>query len=84
MTAFRTIDETELKYGTSNFVQVALKSAADINGETLFVSITRGYIDGNGSKRYKTNVTLPANRQVIQRTIDALTGLLDLQGERFA
>lgn len=77
MTTFETIDKHETEFENERhgnaFVQVARKMARnDDDGDTEFVVITRGYVDEQGSRRYKTNITLPPNPDLIEFVTEAL------------
>ncbi len=50
MVEFEVIASEEIKYGNNNFVEVALKKVA---GGNEFVSISKGFIDQAGNKRFR-------------------------------
>ena len=72
MTTFETIEKHETEYGANNFVQIARKVAKDDNGSTEFIAITRGYLDGQGARRYKTNLTLPTDPDILSFVASSL------------
>lgn len=80
MTTFETVDSEEFEFDGDNFIQVAHKVARDEDTETEFIAITRGYLDSQGSRRYKTNLTLPADNDVVDEVIE---GLLGVAGNKF-
>jgi len=50
MVEFETIASQEIKYGNNNFIEVALKK---VEGGSEFVSISKGFIDNAGNKRFR-------------------------------
>lgn len=72
MVTFETLEMHETEFGTNNFVQIARKVAKDDESSTKFIAVTRGYLDGEGAKRYKTNLTLPDDPDVVDFVQDAL------------
>lgn len=73
MTTFETIEKHETEFGNNNFVQVARKIAkGDDDSSTEFISLTRGYLDAQGSRRYKTNLSLPPEPELVSFVQDAL------------
>ncbi len=80
MTTFETISKHEREYGNNNFIQVARKVARDDHGETYFIAVTRGYLDSQGSRRYKTNLTLPDDPEIVAWVSDHLGQLTPMNG----
>lgn len=59
MVEYETIEAEEIKFGRNNFIEVAKKRAISEEGETEFVSISRGYYLDDGSKKWKASIALP-------------------------
>ena len=59
MVEFETVNAKEVKFGKNNFIEVAKKKAKSNNEEREFISISRGYYLPDGSKRWKSSITLP-------------------------
>lgn len=72
MTTFETIEKHETEFGNNNFVQIARKVARSDESSTEFIALTRGYLDGQGARRYKTNLTLPPESDLLEFITDAL------------
>jgi len=73
MTTFETIEKKETEFGQNNFIQVARKIAkGDDDSSTEFIALTRGYLDQQGSRRYKTNLTLPPEPDLVDFVEEAL------------
>ena len=65
MVEFETVTAEEVKFGKNNFIEVARKKAISDNDEREFVSISRGYYLPDGSKRWKSSITLPVEKEKI-------------------
>ncbi|HLD38870.1 MAG TPA: hypothetical protein VJB05_00990 [archaeon] len=65
MVTFETIKSEEIKFGNSNFLEIARKKAISEEGENVFISISRGFITPTGEKRYRKSFTVPIDESVI-------------------
>ena len=59
MVEYDTIASEEIKFGRNNFIEIAKKRAISEDGETEFVSISRGYYLDDGTKKWKASIALP-------------------------
>lgn len=79
MVTFETIQEHELEFNERNFALVALKEARDDQGSTPFIQVARGYFtdpeDKERTRRYKSSVTLPPTKEIIDHLRDSLDGI---------
>ncbi|HIG97654.1 MAG TPA: hypothetical protein HA230_04910 [Candidatus Aenigmarchaeota archaeon] len=66
MVTFETIKSEEIKFGNSNFLEIARKKAISEEGENTFISISRGFITPSGEKRYRKSFTVPLDENVIK------------------
>jgi len=67
---FQTIKSEELTFGKNNFVEVARKKAITDRGVNEFISVSRGFMNTAGEKRFKTSVSMPPD--VAEKVIEAL------------
>ncbi len=72
MVEFETIKAEEVKFGKNNFIEVARKKAKTEEGANEFISISRGFTLPDGTKRWKTSLTLPLDQSVIDFVADKL------------
>lgn len=75
MVKFETIKSDEVKFGTNNFIEIARKKAITDEGENTFVSISRGFTDQNGNRRYRTSVSLPLSLEVVEFVATAVKAM---------
>tara|TARA_Y100000310_G_C20629118_1_gene787615 strand:+ start:767 stop:1006 length:240 start_codon:yes stop_codon:yes gene_type:complete len=78
MVEFETIKEKEIKFGKNKFVEIARKKAVAEEGETEFVSISRGFFTEEGDKRFSKgkNVSLPVEKAVIDEISKGLKEIM--------
>jgi hypothetical protein len=75
MVEFETLQAEEVKFGKNNFIEVARKKAI---GETVskeFVAVSRGFYLSDGTKKWKSSITLPDEedkRKIIAELISKL------------
>ena len=72
MVEFETLETKDINFGNNKFLEVARKKAKTPEGETKFISISKGFILPTGSKRFKNALGFEANRDIIDGLIDAL------------
>lgn len=72
---FETIASDKITFGKSNFIEVARKRAVSKDGETEFLSISRGYTLRDGSERYKSSLTIPDDPEVRKFVAERLSSL---------
>ena len=63
MVEFKIVKAEEVKFGNNNFIEVARKKAISEDGEREFISISRGYYLQDGSKGWKSSITLPDEKE---------------------
>lgn len=76
MVEFETKNVKEVKFGNNKFLEVALKIAKSENGESEFVSISKGFITNEGQKRFKNALGFPAETEIRDQLVAALQEIL--------
>ncbi len=76
MVEFETIKSHEIKFGTNNFIEVARKKAKTEDGENEFISISRGFTNQEGQKRFKASIAMPVDEAFIKDVIEGLKDAL--------
>ena len=59
MVEFQVIKAEEVKFGKNNFIEVARKKATGEGTEREFISVSRGFYLPDGTKKWKSSITLP-------------------------
>jgi len=75
MVEYETIEAEEIKFGRNNFIEVAKKRAISDEGETEFISISRGYYLDDGSKKWKASIALPQEEEKRMEIADIIKRL---------
>ena len=70
---FETLKSFEKKYGTRNFIEIALKKTGD--DENKFVSISKGFYDREGRKRYKRSLGFAVSEEMTDFVIKSMQEL---------
>lgn len=70
MVKFETIKSDEAKFGNNNFIEVARKKAISDDGENEFISVSRGFVDMNGNRRYRKSIAVPLDPSVVNFVAD--------------
>src|SRR4030067_1176082 len=56
---FETWSAEKIPFGKNNFLEVARKKAITDEGDSEFISVSRGYYLPDGSEKYKKSITIP-------------------------
>ena len=75
MVEFEVMSAEEVKFGSNNFIEVARKKAITTDGEKEFLSISRGFYGPDGSKKWKSSVTLPDEKEKRKTIADLIQSL---------
>ncbi|MFC2142932.1 hypothetical protein ACFLQN_00875 [Candidatus Aenigmatarchaeota archaeon] len=77
MVKFETIKSDEVKFGANNFLEIARKKAVTDDGENEFISVSRGFVDNTGARRYRKSISVP----LVTEVIDFVSGKVKEMGE---
>lgn len=77
MVEFETLKDEIIEFGENEFIQVARKTAVSDEGERQFLSLARGFITDDGSRRYKNNFSIPADEDIVDFITEQLPALLE-------
>lgn len=77
MVEFETVKSDDVRFGENEFIEVAVKRALSGEGADTFISFSRGYINEDGDKRYKSNFSVPHDPEVVAAIMDALPGMME-------
>ena len=62
---FETLKADEVKFGRSNFLEVARKKAVSGEGSNEFLAISRGFYMPDGTKRFRRSLAVPDEPEII-------------------
>lgn len=72
MVDFKTLKSKEIKFGRNNFIEVSVRKVKTPVGEKEFVAVSRGYYLPDDSKRWKSSITLPDEKEKRQKIADLI------------
>ena len=74
MVDFKTLGSEDIKFGKNNFIEVARKVAISDEGENEFISVSRGFFNEEGEKRYSKgkNIALPSDKDLLEKVANLL------------
>ena len=75
MVEFETLKAEEVKFGKNNFIEVARKKATGESVEREFIAISRGFYLPDGTKRWKSSITLPDEQDKRKEIAQLLTSM---------
>ncbi|MCD6381626.1 MAG: hypothetical protein J7L43_01445 [Candidatus Aenigmarchaeota archaeon] len=76
MVEFESLKAEEIKFGKNNFFEVAKKIAKTPNGESEFISLSKGFFLPDGEKRYKRSIAVPINEDVVNFIAEKIKEML--------
>jgi hypothetical protein len=74
MPEFETISKEEMNYGKRNFIEIARKKITTEQGESEIISISKGFIAPDGSKRFRKggSIGFPNEQAIREFLVNAL------------
>lgn len=59
MVEFETIKSKDVKFGKNSFIEISKRKVKTPVGENEFIAISRGYYMPDGTKRWRSSIALP-------------------------
>lgn len=59
MVEFETIKAKDVKFGKNSFIEISRRKVVTPVGENEFVAVSRGYYLPDGTKRWRSSIALP-------------------------
>jgi len=75
MVEFETIKAQEVKFGSNNFIEIARKKAVTEFGEREFLSISRGFYLQDGSKAWRSSISLPDEKDKREKIAELIKSM---------
>ncbi len=69
---FKTLKKFEQKYGTRNFLEIALKETDDGN---KIITFSKGFTDNGGNKRYRRSLGFEATDEMKNFIMESIKNL---------
>ena len=75
MVEFETLGAEKKAFGRNNFIEIARKRAKTDDGESEFISVSRGYYLPDGSERFKKSLTIPDDPEMKEFVADKIKSM---------
>lgn len=75
MVEFETLGAEKKAFGRNNFIEIARKRAKTDDGESEFISVSRGYYLPDGSERFKKSLTIPDDPEMKEFVADKIKNM---------
>jgi len=75
MVEFETLKAEEVKFGKNNFIEVARKKAISEAIQKEFVAVSRGFYLSDGTKKWKSSITLPDEEEKRKQIAELISNL---------
>jgi len=73
MVEFETMKAEEVKFGKNNFIEVARKKAIGESLSKEFIAVSRGFYLPDGTKKWKSSITLPDEEDKRKRIAELIS-----------
>jgi hypothetical protein len=75
MVEFETLKAEEIKFGKNSFIEVSRRKVITPNGENEFVAISRGYYLPDNTKKWRSSIALPNEKEKREEIAKLITKL---------
>lgn len=63
MVEFKTLKSKEIKFGKNSFIEISKRRVITPVGENDFIAISRGYYRPDKTKRWRSSIALPNEKE---------------------
>jgi len=75
MVEFETLKAEEVKFGKNSFIEVSRRKVTTPTGENEFVAISRGYYLPDNTKKWRSSIALPNEKEKREEIAKLITKL---------
>jgi hypothetical protein len=75
MVEFETLNAKEVKFGKNSFIEVSRRKVVTPAGENEFIAISRGYYLPDETKRWRSSIALPTEKEKREEIAKYITSL---------
>jgi len=69
---FEKLESEIFKFGEDEFIEIDKKKIVSEEGEEETIVIERGFFDDKGGKRYRNNISIPKEEEVVDFLLEKL------------
>jgi hypothetical protein len=75
MVEFETLKSKEVKFGKNSFIEISKRKVKTPVGENEFIAISRGYYMPDGTKRWRSSIALPSEKEKREKIAEFLKSI---------
>ncbi len=75
MVEFETLKAKEVKFGKNSFIEISRRKVITPAGENKFIAISRGYYLPDETKRWRSSIALPNEKEKREEIAKYITSL---------
>ena len=72
MVDFKTVKAKEVKFGKNSFIEISKRTVKTPAGENEFIAISRGYYMPDNTKRWRSSIALPSEKDKREKLADLI------------
>jgi len=72
MVDFKTLKAKEVKFGKNSFIEISKRTVETPAGENEFIAISRGYYMPDNTKRWRSSIALPSEKDKREKIADLI------------
>jgi len=72
MVDFKTLKAKEVKFGKNSFIEISKRTVKTPAGENEFIAISRGYYMPDNTKRWRSSIALPSEKDKREKIADMI------------
>jgi hypothetical protein len=72
MVEFETLKSKEIKFGKNSFIEISKRKVKTPLGENDFIAVSRGYYMPDGTKRWRSSIALPNEKEKREKIADLI------------
>ena len=72
MVEFKTKKAKEIRFGKNSFIEISKRTVKTPAGENEFIAISRGYYMPNKTKRWRSSIALPSEKDKREKIADLI------------
>ena len=75
MVEFETLKAKEIKFGKNSFIEISRRKVITPAGEDEFIAISRGYYLPDDTKKWRSSIALPSEKNKREEIAKLITSL---------
>ncbi len=77
MVEFEKLESEIFRFGENDFIEIDKKKVVSEEGEEEIIVIEKGFFDDKGGKRYRNNISIPKDEEVVDFLLETLPDFIE-------